>query len=258
VTNAGSARYEFLEHPGPLAFAHRGGAGAWPENTWPAFEHAAALGYRYLETDAHVTADGVVVAFHDHSLDRVTDRTGRIAALRWADVRRARIAGAHEPVRLDELLAAFPDRRFNLDPKDDAVVDPLAAVIARTGSVDRVCIGSFRERRLMRMRALLGPRLCTAAGPPVIARLRAESWGVPFGVHPAACVQVPARVARLTLVDRRFVRALHRRGLGVHVWTVDDPAEMNRLLDLGARGIMTDQPAVLRDVLVARGTWYAA
>jgi glycerophosphoryl diester phosphodiesterase len=110
----------------------------------------------------------------------------------------------------------------------------------------------------MRMRALLGPRLCTAAGPPVIARLRAESWGVPFGVHPAACVQVPARVARLTLVDRRFVRALHRRGLGVHVWTVDDPAEMNRLLDLGARGIMTDQPAVLRDVLVERGTWYAA
>ncbi|HEX7095186.1 MAG TPA: glycerophosphodiester phosphodiesterase family protein, partial [Acidimicrobiales bacterium] len=112
-----AATHAFLDHPGPLAFAHRGGAGVNPENTWAAFDHAVSLGYRYLETDVRVTSDGVVVAFHDPTLDRVTDRTGAIARRPWVEVRRARIAGKHEPVRLDDLLAAYPDVRVNIDPK---------------------------------------------------------------------------------------------------------------------------------------------
>lgn len=253
-------RYAFLDHPGPLAFAHRGGAGVHPENTWAAFSHAVGLGYRYLETDVRLTADGVVVAFHDATLDRVTDRRGPIARLRWDEVRRARIAGEHEPVRLDELLDAFPDVLVNIDPKEDAVLEPLARVIERTRAVERVCIASFRDARQARMRRLLGPRLCVAGGPRVVARLRIASGrrrvaSVVLPRH-APCVQVPVRLRRLALLDERFVSAAHGIGTGVHAWTIDDPAEMERLLDLGVDGIMTDQPEVLRDVLIRRGAWH--
>ena len=113
--------WPYLDHPGPLPFAHRGGASEWPENTMPAFQHAVALGYRYLETDVHATADGVLVAFHDDVLDRVTDRTGVIAALPWSDVRRARVAGEPIPL-LDDLLGTWPEVRVNIDPKQDAAV----------------------------------------------------------------------------------------------------------------------------------------
>ena len=99
-----NAAYPFLHWPGPLAFAHRGGASEAPENTMPAFEHAVRLGYRYLETDAHVTADGVLIAFHDDRLDRVTDRTGVIAELPWSEVQQARVDGREPIPLLEDLL----------------------------------------------------------------------------------------------------------------------------------------------------------
>ena len=89
-----TAEFAFLDHPGPIAFAHRGGAGDWPENTMPAFAGAVALGYRYVETDVHVTADGVLLAFHDDRLDRVTDRAGVVRELPWSEVRQARVDGS--------------------------------------------------------------------------------------------------------------------------------------------------------------------
>jgi len=245
----------FLDHPGPIPFAHRGGAGDWPENTMPAFEGAVALGYRYVETDVHVTADGVLVAFHDDRLDRVTDRTGLIRELPWAEVRRARVEGREPIPLLEDLLGTWPELRVNIDPKHDTAVDPLVDVIRRTGSIDRVCVGSFSDRRLGRISAMLGPRLCTSLGPKGVARLRAASFGLPAGRLPARCAQVPPGTGRVPLVDERFVRAAHHRGLQVHVWTIDDEAEMHRLLDLGVDGIMTDRPAVLRGVLEARGAW---
>lgn len=245
----------FLDHPGPIPFAHRGGAGDWPENTMPAFAGAVALGYRYVETDVHVTADGVLVAFHDERLDRVTDRTGVIRELPWREVRRARVAGREPIPLLEDLLGTWPDLRVNVDPKHDSAVDALAATIRRTGAIDRVCVGAFSDRRLGRLRAVLGPRLCTSLGPRGVARLRAASFGLPSGRLPARCAQVPPTAGRVPLVDERFVRAAHHRALQVHVWTVDDEAEMHRLLDLGVDGIMTDRPAVLRAVLEARGAW---
>jgi len=252
---ASPARFEFLDHPGPIAFAHRGGAGDWPENTMPAFEAAVALGYRYLETDVHVTADGVLCAFHDDRLDRVTDRTGVIAELPWSEVRRAKVGGRETIPLLEDLLGTWPDARINIDPKHDSAVDALAAVLARTSAVERVCIGAFSDRRLARLRALLGPRLCTSLGPAAITKLRAASLTSTSGAFPGACVQVPPSYRGAPIVDERFLRAAHRRGMPVHVWTVDEPDEMQRLLDLGVDGIMTDRPAVLKSVLVARGAW---
>jgi glycerophosphoryl diester phosphodiesterase len=247
--------YPFLDHPGPVAFAHRGGAALNAENTWASFGHAVSLGYRYLETDARLTRDGVVLAFHDATLDRVSDRTGTILELPWDDVRQARIGGDQEPVRLDELLDAYPDVRFNIDAKDDSVVDALARVIERACAIDRVCIAAFSDARLTRMRKALGARLCTSAGPRGVARLRLAATNAPVRAPKLPCVQVPTRARGVRLVDERFVATAHRADIAVHVWTVDDPDEMHRLLDLGVDGLMTDRPDLLRDVLVERGQW---
>ncbi len=221
-----------------------------------AFEHAVSLGYRYLETDVHATADGVLVAFHDDELDRVTDRVGRIGDLPWSEVRRARVAGSHAVPLLEDLLGTWPRARVNIDPKHDAGVGPLVEVLRRTGSVDRVCVGSFSDRRLARIRRRLGPQLCTSLGPLGVTRLKAAGRRLPVGRLVAACAQVPVASRGVTVVDRRLVAAAHGRGLQVHVWTVDDPEEMVRLLELGVDGIMTDRPAVLKQVLEQRGEWH--
>jgi len=222
----------------------------------PAFEAAVALGYRYVETDVHVTADGVVVAFHDDHLDRVTDRVGAIADLPWSEVARARVDGREPIPLLEDLLGTWPGLRVNIDPKHDEVVEPLATVLTRTGSVERVCIGAFSDRRLDRLRAMLGPRLCTSLGPMAVARLRAASYGVGRRRPDGCCVQVPPTAKGHALVDERFVATAHRLELAVHVWTIDEPDEMARLLDLGVDGIMTDRPAILREVLERRAEWF--
>ncbi|MCU1455282.1 MAG: ugpQ [Acidimicrobiales bacterium] len=221
----------------------------------PAFEGAVRLGYRYVETDVHVTLDGVLLAFHDDHLDRVTNRIGRISELPYREVSKARVDGREPIPLLDDLLGEFPDLRVNIDPKHDGAVEALVDTIRRTRSVHRVCIGAFSDRRLSRLRTELGPDLCTALGPKGTVRLRAATRGLPVGRLPAACAQVPHRFRGVTMVDERFVRAAHRRGLQVHVWTIDDPDEMDELLDLGVDGIMTDQPALLKGVLERRGAW---
>jgi len=247
--------HPYLENDGPLGFAHRGGASVHPENTERAFRHAVRLGFTHLETDVHVTRDKVAVAFHDDVLDRVTDRQGAVADLDWAEVRRARVDGTDEICRLDDLLTGFPETRFNLDPKHDAAIEPLADVLRRTDSVERVCVTSFSGRRTRRVKAEVGPRLCTGAGPvQVIANLGA-GWRLPALIRGVEVFQVPVRVGRVAVVTRRFVQAAHRRRLHVHVWTIDDAAEIARLLDLGVDGVMTDEPEVLRSVYRSRGHW---
>ncbi len=249
--------WPFLDWPAPIPFAHRGGAAeVGGENTLSAFSRAMGLGFRYLETDGRVTSDGVLLAFHDESLDRVTDLTGRLEDRPWSEVRRARVGAAGDPiVRMEDLLDAFPDARFNIDPKMDAAVAPLADALRRTRSHDRVNIASFSDRRLLQIRKATGGRVCTSMGPAAIARLRLAAMGVPPGPFGAACVQVPLRWGRRTLVDARFLQAAHRRRLPVHVWTIDEPAEMCRLLDLGVDGIMTDRTSVLKAVMLGRGQW---
>lgn len=250
-----AADFAYLDQPVPIAFAHRGGAGDWPENSMPAFENAVALGYRYVETDVHVTADGALVAFHDGGLDRVTDRSGLIRHQSWDQVSQARIDGREPIPRLEELLDAWPDLRINIDVKHDTAVEPLIEVIRRTGVIHRVGIGSFSDRRLAQMRAALGPELCTSLGPVGVARLKAAGYRVPTPPFAAPCAQVPVRRKAIVVTDQRFVDAAHRFGMQVHVWTIDDPAEMRRLLDMGVDGLMTDRPAVLREVLESRGEW---
>ena len=223
-----------------------------------AFQQAVDLGYRYVETDVHATSDGVLLAFHDPTLDRVTGVSGRIAGLPWSQVRHARIAGAEPIPTLEDVLGTWPDLRVNIDVKDDAAVGPLVDVVRRTGSVDRVCVAAFSQRRVTAVRRALGPRLCTALGPSRVALLRAAATSRPAALlapRTVPCAQVPDRVGALRLVTPKVVDLAHRIGMRVHVWTIDDADEMRRLLDLGVDGIMTDQILTLRDVLAERGCW---
>jgi glycerophosphoryl diester phosphodiesterase len=237
----------FLDFPGPVAFAHRGGAAHGPENSWRAFEHAVGLGYTYLETDARATADGVLLAFHDKTLDRLTGRPGSIARLRHRDIAPARIAGTEPIPLLEDLLGAWPDVRFNIDVKHPGAIRPLDDALRRTAAWDRVCICSFSVRRFRAARRALARPVCMAASPAGLAAVRV---GRPAG--PAVqCAQVPARVARPP-----FVRRAHELGLQVHVWTVNDRELMESLLDLGADGIISDETVALREVLAARGQWH--
>jgi glycerophosphoryl diester phosphodiesterase len=252
------ARFAFLDGPLPLAMAHRGGAIEHLENTMPAFEACVAMGYRFLETDVRATADGVPIVFHDPALERVSDATGRIDQLPWSEVSRARIGGREPILRLEELLGAFPDVRFNLDIKAAGVVAPLVRAIRRMRVADRICLASFSDARIAAARRLLGPGVCTALGPRGVAALRLASYrprAAGLVRIQAGCAQVPLQLGGRALVDERFVAAAHARGLQVHVWTVDLPEEANALLDLGVDGIMTDRPAMLREVLEKRGQW---
>jgi glycerophosphoryl diester phosphodiesterase len=250
--------HPFLDHDGPMAFAHRGGAADGLENTASAFERAARLGCQVLETDVHATADGVLVAFHDATLDRMTDHRGAIARLTWAQVSRARVGGREPVPRLDELLASFPDVRWNLDVKAPGSVAPLVRRLRRDPQLlARTCVGSFSDRRLALVRSALGQSVCTSAGPREVARFAlAVRRGRAGRVRIAAdCLQVPTTVRRVRIVDRRFVAAATDRGLPVHVWTVNDRATMHRLLDLGVAGLITDRTGTLREVMRERGSW---
>lgn len=262
----------FLDHSIPIAIAHRGGADELPENTLPAFDAAVELGYRHLETDAHLSGDGVVLSFHDHILDRVTDRQGRLAQLSSDEIGMADAAyhfspnGDTFPLRgtgiriptMEQVLTRWPGVFVNIDTKSDAVVEPLVELLRRLGAFDRVCVGSFSDERLRRVRRLSGGRICTSMGPAGIAAAWLASRSRRMPKMQADCVQVPTRARRLVVVDRRFVDSAHRAGLQVHVWTIDDATEMGELLDLGVDAIMTDRPRLLREVLTARGQWHGA
>ncbi len=251
-----------LDQPGAVqAFAHRGGA-THPdlvglENTHAAFAHAVAQGFRYLETDVHATRDGILLAFHDEVLDRVTDATGRIADLDHSTVRRARIGGREEIPTLASLLEAFPGARFNIDLKSAAAVAPLADLVQRTAAHDRVCVGSFSEARVAAFRRALDRPVATACAPRAVAGLRfapTRRLARRLSGH-GNVLQVPHRRGPVRVVTAELVARAHAVRRPVHVWTVDEPDEMHALLDLGVDGLMTDRTDVLKRVLVARGQW---
>ncbi|GAA5180982.1 glycerophosphodiester phosphodiesterase [Rugosimonospora acidiphila] len=253
-----NVRYPFLDAPTPLAFAHRGGAAQGDENTVEAFGRAVAMGYRYVETDVQATSDGVAVVFHDDTLHRIFGRDARVDALRYADLASIQVDGDPVVPRLEEVIAAWPTVRFNIDVKCDAAITPVVEVVRRTGALDRVLLAAFADARTARLRAELGPTLATSLGTRAAATLFAASRlgrGATRATQGVAAAQVPPTAGGLRLVDRRFVRYAHRLGLQVHVWTIDDAKRMHELLDLGVDGIMTDHIDVLRDVYTQRGHW---
>ncbi len=242
--------------------AHRGGAlnaaNVGIENTLSAFRQAAGLGYVYLETDVHATRDGVLIAFHDDRLDRVTDGHGAIDELTYAEVLTARIRDHHHIPTMLELLEALPEARFNIDLKSDGAVGPLVDLIDATESWDRVLVGSFSWPRLRRFRRLSKGRVATSAAPLEVAafRLLPSGWLADLVTgRQLQALQIPLKKRWLTLATPGFVRRAHAAGKQVHIWTIDDPVEMRMLLDRGVDGLISDQTDVLKDVLGERQLW---
>ncbi len=218
-----------------------------------AFANAIELGYQYLETDVHRTADGVLVAFHDSELERVSGLPGVIGDYDWEQLSEVRLDGEHGIPRLSDLLEQFPDARFNIDPKADDAVDPLIAIIDQFDAVERVCIGSFSDQRIARVQKALGPRLCTSPGPRgvvkvIVSALLGGRFSVPYG-----CVQIPTRMGPVPLDSPGLIRRIQAMGLQVHYWTINDADQMSLLLDRGADAIITDEVQTLKQVLAARG-----
>ncbi len=246
----------YLDAPRPLAMAHRGGATYPPnrglENTMAAFGRAVELGYGYLETDVRATRDGIPVLIHDRTLQRLADRPEAVADLSWEELQRFRVGGREPVPSLAELLAAFPDVRLNIDVKSDDAIAPTVAAVRAAGAEDRVCLASFNDRRIRRLRRLAGPRVTTSCSAWEVALLllaplhRLRATGRRRG---ATSVQVPRHSRGIAVVTERFVSRAHDLGLQVHVWTVDDEASIRTLLDLGVDGLITDRIDVLRAVL---------
>ncbi|MCW1931935.1 glycerophosphodiester phosphodiesterase [Pararhodobacter zhoushanensis] len=245
----------YLAHARPVPIAHRGGSLEAEENTLPAFARAVAMGYRHVETDVHLTRDGEVVIHHDPTLARMTGDPRAIASMSWAELSRVRTPGGASIPRLSDLLEEHPGLLVNIEAKSDAVIDPLASLLQRSGAMTRCGAASFAGARTNRLRAQLGKPLCWSPSYRGVFGLWLGGWGLPLPRADFPVVQVPLKYRGIDIVTRRFVRAAHKRGVQVQVWTVNDAAEMRRLLDLGVDGIMTDRPSVLKDVLIARGEW---
>jgi len=254
-----AARPGFLDVATPFAIVHRGGAGYPPnvgiENTVRAFAAAITLGHRYLETDVRASRDGVAVVVHDAGLDRLCGVPVRVADATWHQLSELRVGGREPLPRLDALLAEFPDARFTIDLKDDPAVEPALAAIADVAAQDRVCLATFSDRRMRRIRRLAGPDVVTSCsrGEVVALRLgptrRVRALAARGG---AVCAQVPWRNRGVTVTTAALVRHAHELGLQAHVWVVDEAARMHALLDLGVDALITDRPDLVPDVLRSR------
>lgn len=256
------SRTAYLDHPGPIPLAHRGYSRAGLENTMTAFQAAVDLGFRYVETDVHATTDERVVAFHDETLDRVTDRTGRITELSWREVALARVGAERVPL-LEDVLGTWPELRVNIDIKTASAVSPLVRAIERTRAHDRVCVTSFSDVRRRGALMRLSRPVVTSAGQVTAALFRGAAT-LPRGTRAVAVrralagvdgVQVPVRFRGVPVVTAASVAATHAAGRFVHVWTVNERTEMHRLLDLGVDGLVSDRADLLREVLLERGQW---
>ncbi len=257
--------WPYLSHEHPIRLAHRGSRHLWPENTMTAFAGAVGMGYRYIETDVRLTRDEVVVAFHDPTLERTTNGAGAIADWRWEELRHLDAAWSFDPAgdhplrgdgigipRLDEIFATWPDVCFNLDLKAAGIEWAVAETIARAGRQDSVLVGSFHDRRIGKFRRITGGEVATSAGSAVAAAAWAASRIGRALRTAVAAYQLPYEAPGANL-DERFVHAAHAAGAQVHAWTVNNAVDMDRLLDMGVDGVVTDRPDILNDVLRHRG-----
>jgi len=250
-----------------MVFAHRGGGGLIPENTLEAFVYSARMGVDALELDVHSTADGTLVVNHDAAVDRTTDGRGRVNELTLAAVKKldagfvfSTDGGQTFPFRgkgvtvptLEEIFAALPEKTFNIEPKQHtpSIIAPLCSLIRERKMTDKVIVGSFNQTTIDDFRRQC-PEVATSASPSEVSRFLAlEKTGLADSYSPPMqALQIPQNLGALQIVSKEFVEAAHRRNLKVHVWTINETADMQRLIEMGVDGIMTDYPDRLLSLL---------
>lgn len=241
----------------PRVMGHRGAAGVAPENTLVSFRAAVDAGADVLEMDVHATRDGRIVVIHDPTVDRTTDGTGEVRGLTWDELQQldasARFAplpgeiavpftGPQRVPLFDEVLEAFPGGLFNVEIKqgEPALEEAVLAVIDRHQARSRVLLAAEHAVIARRIRAAAGDVLGGMSAEDVYGFLTALDD--PAYVPPAFALQVPATFGDMAIVTEVTVARAHALGMEVHVWTIDDPTEMTRLLDLGVDGLITNVP----------------
>lgn len=263
--------HPYLKDKDFLTMAHRGGQGLWPPNTLFAFEHAVNLGVDVLEMDIHSTADGVLVVRHDPTVEGTTDGDGYIRNYNCSELKKLDAGftwtpdnGTTYPYRgkgitiptLDEVINAFPDMRLNIDikPKDPDVVDLFCGTLRKHGILERVMVGSFHNEQLNRFRRLC-PEVATSASQSEVAIFFGLNSIYLDGIFQSRteAFSIPEHHGRLHLITEHFIRGAHAHNMQVHVWTVNEVQDMQRLIDWGVDGIITDYPDRLMAV-VGRGT----
>ncbi len=246
----------------PIRFAHRGSRILWPENTMPAFAGAVEdLGYHYIEIDVRLTADGIPVVFHDATLERTTDAEGNIADRTLADLADVDAAYHFDPEHdyplrgtgvgistLEELYRTWPDVRLNIDLKAPGEEWVVAEVIRSADAEHRTLIGGFNDRRIARFRRITGGRVVVSAGPTASLSMYAASRIGRTVRGGFQAYQLPFNYRGMK-VDRKLIDAVHRSGAHLHLWTVNEPTDMKRFIDMGVDGIITDRPDLLNEVL---------
>jgi glycerophosphoryl diester phosphodiesterase len=256
--------------PRPRIFGHRGAAGVAPENTLPSFALAVALGVTHLELDVYATADGEIVVLHDPSLERTTNGHGSVTSLTWSAVSALdagyqfthdgrtfpyRGQGVRIP-KLQEVLDAFPAHGFNIEIKQGGAeaVDAVIEVLRRTSSLQRVLLAAEHDEIMRAIRHAIGERVATSmsVGEVVdfIGRTQRDDWS--GYTAPAQALQIPPAHGGIDLVTPATVAAAHRHGMEMHVWTINDTPEIERLLDLDVDGVMSDLPGLVVSAVRAR------
>ena len=264
--------HPYFDVPVPTVIGHRGASGELPENTLASFERALARGAAILESDVHATREGALVLIHDDVLERTTDGRGRVADRSLAELRALDAGHRFSPAKkgdfpfrgrglripiLEEALSSFPGARWNLELKQGspALIEGAVDLVRRAGCEERVLLAAAEDDVMRALRAHLAktgvrPAVGASAGDVLrFVRAALASEAPPPG--PMA-LQVPPDFGGRPLVTEAFVAHAHRHGLVVHVWTVNEPGEMRRLLDLGVDGIMSDFPGRVAEVVAAR------
>ena len=240
----------------PRVLAHRGLAIGATENTLLAFLKAMAVGVTHIETDVHASKDGTAVISHDADLTRLTGLKAKVGELTLAELREIDLGAGQSFCSLAEALDGFPDARFNIDIKADGAVAATVDAITDAGAIPRVLVTSFSERRrAVAVRSLPGVATSASARiflPALVAGKTGATGLLRASLHKVDAVQVPERALRMKVTTERMLRQFHSAGVEVHVWTVNDPADMRRLLDLGVDGIVTDRSDLAMQLLENR------
>jgi glycerophosphoryl diester phosphodiesterase len=245
----------FLGGPRPRRIAHRGLALYGAENTLRAFADALEAGATMLETDTRATADGIALAVHDATLERIADDPRPVAGLLARDLDQVRVAGVEPLARLEDVLGTFDQVPINIDVKDERAISPAVRAVVRTGAAPRICVTSFSDAVADRVHAALlaatGVRVMRSPSRHALIRFRlASALDLPQRsidriLAPYGALQVPERHGPVRVVSPRTVAAAHRSGAEVQVWTVDDPGDMRRLLAMGVDGLITNRVDLL-------------